>query len=400
MNLAMPSTKQLNLPAEVSVADLVDRAVTIGDRFATTAFLIDQEGSFPNDEFGQLHEAGLLAYPLRKAQEGQLLDALDGATAWPGVTSSLLRILEEVGRGNLAVGRLYEGHVNALLLIQQFGRPDQRARWAEDVRAGKIFGVWNTQAADGVKFGPVGDDGSVVLGGVKTFASGAGHIARPIVTGANPDGGWQMAVIPTDEVDAAVDRSSWRPLGMYASASYRIDLGGVRISSERCLLGRPGDYFREPWFSGGAIRFAAVQLGGIRALLDATVDTLRRFDRADDPYQRARVGTMAIAVESGRQWLRAAGAAADRVGEDPTPEVISATITHAQMTRTAVEAIGQDVLRLAEQCVGARGLLRPHPVERIGRDLTIYLRQPGPDSALAQIGQARLEGRPGPDGWF
>jgi len=38
-------------------------------------------------------------------------------------------------------------------------------------------------------------------------------------------------------------------------------------------------------------------------------------------------------------------------------------------------------------------LLHPHPIERIGRDLTLYLRQPGPDAALAQVGEAWLDGR-------
>ncbi len=387
---AMERSQEYAEGPEVAPATLVERAVGLGDRFAAKAVLIDRDGAFPEEEFAQLHRSGLLAAPLEMWPS----PGSGGTAATPGPTSSLLRILEEIGRGNLAVGRLYEGHVNALLLIQQFGRPDQQAAWAADVRRGKVFGVWNTQAADGVHFGAVDATGLIELRGSKTFASGAGHVERPIITGAMPDGLWQMAVVPLDEGDAAIDRSWWQPLGMRASASYRIDLGGVRIA-RRCLLGDPGEYFREPWFSGGAIRFAAVQLGGIRALRDATVVALREFGRTDDPYQRARVGTMAIAVESGRQWLRAAGEVADRVGDDPSREVVAATITHAQMTRTAIEAIGQDVLRLAEQCVGARGLLRPHPIERIGRDLTMYLRQPGPDAALAQVGQAWLEAGPG-----
>ena len=37
-----------------------------------------------------------------------------------------------------------------------------------------------------------------------------------------------------------------------------------------------------------------------------------------------------------------------------------------------------------------RGLLQPHPIERIGRDLTLYLRQPAPDAALANAGAYTL----------
>ena len=48
------------------------------------------------------------------------------------------------------------------------------------------------------------------------------------------------------------------------------------------------------------------------------------------------------------------------------------------------------VLPLAERCVGARGLLRPEPFERLHRDLTHYLRQPAPDAALADAGRYAL----------
>ena len=54
---------------------------------------------------------------------------------------------------------------------------------------------------------------------------------------------------------------------MRASASFKIDFSGVEVSGDD-LIGAPGDYHREPYFSGGAIRFAAVQLGGAEALLD------------------------------------------------------------------------------------------------------------------------------------
>ncbi len=377
---------------------LIGAAGDLADRFAEAADAIDHEGAFPRDEFAQLHHSGLLTASLAEHLGGVSLGLLGirKRPPRPGATFALLRVLEEVGRGNLAVGRLFEGHVNALLLIQRFARPEQQEDWAADARSGRIFGVWNTQGADGVRFGEAAPDGRVEVLGSKTFASGAGYVARPIVTGARPDGLWQMAVVPIDELDVEIDETWWRPLGMRASASHRVDFGGVRIVAKECLLGGPGEYFQEPWFSGGAIRFAAVQLGGARALLDATVVSLREFGRTEDPYQRTRVGQMAIAVESGRQWLRAAAEVADRVVDASDRASVAAAITHSQMTRTAIESICQDVLRLAEQSVGSRGLLRPHPIERVGRDLTLYLRQPGPDSALAQVGQTWLEGNPTP----
>ena len=58
-----------------------------------------------------------------------------------------------------------------------------------------------------------------------------------------------------------------------------------------------------------------------------------------------------------------------------------------------MDRVAAPVVRLAERCVGARGLLEPLPFERLHRDLTHYLRQPAPDGALADVGRFVLEGK-------
>ncbi len=291
------------------LAGTLDQAAAIAARCHASAAAIDVDGAFPTREFGWLAEAGLLAAPLRRDLGGL------GMGSEPGGTGPLLQLLKRIGRGNLAVGRLYEGHVNALLLIQAFGTPEQVEGYAADARAGLRFAVWNTEGADGIRFEPLGSGRWRMLG-AKTFASGAGSVERPIVPGALPDGGWQMVVVASERAEEAViDADSWHPLGMRASASTRVDYPGVELEPGD-LLGGAGDYRREPAFSGGAIRFAAVQLGGAEALFEATRTHLRRTGRADDPYQKARLGEMAIAVEAGNLWLDGAA----RSAEDPASE--------------------------------------------------------------------------------
>jgi len=46
-----------------------------------------------------------------------------------------------------------------------------------------------------------------------------------------------------------------------------------------------------------------------------------------------------------------------------------------------------EVIQACERSVGTRGLLPPTPIERIIRDLTLYLRQPAFDAALVNVGQ-------------
>lgn len=363
---------RLNTPEQAVAA-----ASKLVARLAAQAAQTDVVGAFPTQEFDWLREAGLLTATLPPALGGAGLHA-------PAATGALLQLLRHVGRGNLAVGRVLEGHLNALLLMQLFGLPDQRVRYAADARAGHLFGVWNTEdPAEGVKLEPL-PNGRYRLRGAKTFASGAGHLTRPLITGALPGKqGWQLFILPADLQPPVLDRSFWRPLGMRATASFKADLTGLEIGPAD-LVGQPGDYYRQPWFGGGAIRFAAVQLGGAEAVFNETRRFLRSLGRTDDPYQRQRLGELAMLIESGGQWLRAAAEHAARPAALSQPEP---TIAYANLVRTAIEDVCLRTLQLAERSVGARGLLQPLPFERLHRDLTHYLRQPAPDGAQADAGR-------------
>lgn len=367
------------------VQRLLEVATVVAEICAGEAAGVDFDEGFPVESFRAIADAGLLAAPLPKVLGGA---GLAGDEC--GATLAQLQLLKTIGRGNLAVGRVFEGHVNALLLVALYGTPGQRETLAADARERrKIFGVWNTEAADGVRIERAGA-GRFRLSGAKTFASGAGFVDRPFVNAALPDRGWQMTVVPMEAVGARLDSSWWRPPGMRATRSLRVDFTGVELAEEN-LIGAPDDYYRQPWFSGGAIRFAAVHLGGAEALLDATREYLRRLNRVDDPYQKARVGEMAIKVETGNLWLRGAASAVDaylRGGRNDSDR--ERLVAYANMMRTAIEQICVDVMTLCERSVGARGLMRDLPIERIIRDLTFYLRQPAPDAALADVGRFAL----------
>jgi alkylation response protein AidB-like acyl-CoA dehydrogenase len=319
----------------------------------------DQDGAFPVTAFKGLRQLGLVANPpLQTAQAPQLF-----------------RVLAAVGRGDLSVGRIFEGHINALLLIHLFGNLEQRAGYQRLASDGSLFGVWNTDQVDS----PVILKEGYLLG-KKNFASGVDGLSYAVVT-ASTNFGRQMAIVPVDRLP--VDRSWWHPLGMRASGSHVVDFAGVAIKAES-LLGAPGDYIKEPWFSAGAIRFAAVHVGGMHAVLDTAADHLRNCGRIDDPYQQHRIGKMATEVGTGYAWLDHAArywAKIKRLEHASTTAALSAA-------RLAIERAALNVLEIAERSVGASGMIQPHPLERLMRDLRTYLRQPNPDAALSAIGRA------------
>ena len=363
-------------------SSVLAQASAIAELFAGWGADTFATGGYPHREMNTLRKEGFLATTL----PGRELDGSEPTTA------KLLQLLKLIGRGNLSVGRIYEGHVNAIELIRLYGRPEQQERWYADVEAGHLFGVWNTEMRDGVHLhGESTPAQGVQLGllkGSKSFCSGSTHVTRPVITGTyhGADGaklGWQMLIPHLDELELPVDVSFWTPLGMQNSVSHKIDFTGTPFY-EGQLLGSADDYGIQPHFSGGAIRFAAVHLGGAEALVDATVAFLRRVGRTDDCHQRTRLGKMAILVESGNQWLQRAGHIHD------TCQDAERVITMANMTRTAIADICTECLQLAERSVGSRGLMHPGALARLHTDLSMYLRQPAPDATLEQVGDYHL----------
>jgi alkylation response protein AidB-like acyl-CoA dehydrogenase len=323
----------------------------------------DQDGRFPKSAFEALRRLGVTGRPPLASDEAQ----------------SLFRILAAVGRGDLSVARIFEGHVNALLLIRLFGSEAQLEHHASLASSGELYGIWNTDVpGEAVAL----EDG--ILRGRKNFASGVEGINHALVTAQTPQGR-QLVIVPTAGLE--IDRSWWHPLGMRASGSHVVYFQST-VSTDQQLLGTPGDYLKEPWFSGGAIRFAAAHVGGMHAILDVVVAHLKKAKRAENPHQQHRLGEMGIRVGAAYSWLDHAAKQWSAIGSVSDNEVIASL----SAARLAIERSALDVLELAERSVGAAGMLAPHALERLIRDLRTYLRQPNPDAALATVGAAVASG--------
>ncbi len=338
----------------------------VADEAARRGEALDHDGAFPVADVEALGRHGLLAAPLPADLGGAELLAPAGAEA-------LASVLAAIGGGSLPLGRLYEGHVNALALILAYGTREQARAAAARAGSGHLLAVWNTEAAPGLRL--VADGPRLRLEGAKILASGAGFVRHPLVTAR--DGAGRLLMVAPDAAGAPADLSGWRAHGMRASASGRVDFSGVEIDAE-AIVGADDDYHRQPMFSAGAWRFAAVHFGAMAALFDLARDHLVKAGRADDPHQKARLGTAAIAVETARLWVFSAARRAQRPNEP------AAAVAYVNLARLAVERAGLDLLELVHRSVGLSGFMRPHPIERLTRDLATYLRQPAPDQALTE----------------
>ncbi len=292
----------------------------------------------------------------------------------------LAGVLRRVGGADLSAGRLFEGHVNAVKLVDRYAGPQAATTFFAEVAAGAWSGVWNAEAPPGLRL----ENGR--LDGRKVWCSGAGFLTRPLVTARDGDGAVRL-LAPRDTGRA--DVSGWTPAGMRATATGTVDFTGVAPAPDE-TVGEPGDYYRAPLFKGGAWRFLAVHLGAMERLERLLADHLRTRGRTGDPHQRARFAEAADAVETARLWV----ASAARRAEDGTGDPDAAE-AYVNLARGAVERAATELLGLVDRSVGLEGRMRPSRIERVARDLATYLRQPFPDGARDAAAAHRLEGAPG-----
>ncbi|MFW8637551.1 hypothetical protein [Cribrihabitans pelagius] len=173
----------------------------------------------------------------------------------------IARGLMQVGAANLSIGRLWEGHVNALRLIRLHGSAALQRDVDRWIAGGALLGVWG---ADGRV--PVTLDASGAhLDGCKRFASGLGTVSHALVTVGSASEVRLALVDVTDQGRA--DPSGWDMQGMRATASGGYDFCGLRVQDIR-WVGGPGVYLQEPHFVGGVWRIAALQAGAAIGLLD------------------------------------------------------------------------------------------------------------------------------------
>ena len=360
--------------AAVTDSDERSAALCVGASAALRAAELDRDSAFPEADIAQLHRSGLLLAPFPTAMGGSALgsDAAD--------PTRLMDILVAVGRGSLSLGRLYEGHVNAVKLVMHYGNAANVALLLDEARQGGISGVW--MAEDGAPLRlEVSPDGTV-LQGRKILASGSGSIRRPLLA-ARSDAG-SIMVIPRIEESDRVCTDQWTVHGMRATATGTVDFSGIRVGKDE-IVGKPDDYMTSPLFRGGAWRVIAVQLGGVEAVMQLYTSQLASSRGADHPLQLARLGEALIAVETARLWVGKACRTAEAA--NGKPEAIDA---YVDLARNAFEQAALRVIACAQKAIGLRAFTRPNSLERVIRDLTTYMRQPGLDGSLMSAAKRHL----------
>lgn len=296
----------------------------------------------------------------------------------------LLQKLFGIGQTNLSMARLVEGHVDAVQIVARYGTDVQREHLGKALANGALLGVWNAPHSE---FSLRIEKSE--LNGAKSYASGAGIITHALVTaeagGASP----QLILLDLERDVPTLDREFWCPIGMKPTATYQVFWDRVPVDPIQ-WVGEAGVYESEPWFSAGALRFVAAQAGAITAIIQETLRHLENRDRTSNPFQQERLATMLFLQ---RSVIASLENASDRIEGD-----VGQLLAEVALARCTAYRFGDEILKLAQQCVGLQGLMENHPLSEKIADLMVYLRQPGPDAQTVKTAQALADGSLEP-GW-
>ena len=379
----------------VSFAELKALKKLATEEFASRASEYDKTFTFPTANFQSLLREGLNAPTISKEFGGLGLgnDKKNIRKLWAMTT--------EIAKADMSTARCWEGHNNALMLLDNLGTYIQKEKWFSGVvNQGEIWTVWSGEPLlkmpgqkQSIGTTLTKNKDGYILNGSKVFCSSApGATWANLLVNTQGVGAARHAngspesviMLACDLSDPSVtfDDSWWKPMGMRGSVSYKVNFNETFIPYEN-EIGKPGQFLMEDWQTRWIPQYAATFLGGAEAAYEYSLKHIESQKRESDPFIQHRVGKMAINIQSAHMWLDHAAKLWDE-GKIKEAQVAG------NMVRYQVEQLANDTIEHAVHACGARSLIQPSPLERILRDLKLYTKHDNADQLLATIGRSIL----------
>ncbi|KAA1246569.1 acyl-CoA dehydrogenase family protein [Aquimarina sp. RZ0] len=365
------------------------------EEFAPRANEYDTTYTFPKENFQALFRTGLNA-PTISAEFGGLGLGNNRANI-----RDLWTMTTEIAKADMATARCWEGHANALMLLDNLATYAQKEKWFTGiVQRGDIWTVWSGEPLLKIpgqtqKIGTtvIKTEEGYIINGSKVFCSSAsGANWANLLVNLEGSGGARHAdgspesviMLACDLSDPTIsfDDSWWKPMGMRGSVSYKVNFNNTFIPFGN-QIGKPGQFLLEEWQTRWIPQYAATFLGGAQAAYEYTLTHIEKQQRQQDPFIQHRIAKMAINIQSAHMWLDNAANLWDKNNIDAAQAI-------GNMVRYQVEQLASQTLEHAIHSCGARSLIQPSPLERISRDLTLYTRHDNDDQLLATIGKSVL----------
>jgi alkylation response protein AidB-like acyl-CoA dehydrogenase len=299
------------------------------------------------------------------------LARLAGDVRWAALGwSELVDVLLSIGRTDVPLSRLVEGHADAQRILHQAG--------AKAV-PGALYGVWASRSQQtGVTATRSGT--AYVLDGTLRFASGLGVIDRALLpVWPDPDHHVLLDLPVTGGGDTwVVDDAQWVTSAMEVSRSHTVAVRRHPVPLT-ARVGPDDFYLSRPQFFPGGVGVAACWLGGATRVGDLVRARLR------DPVPPAlqlRLGALRSRLAGGAALLvTAASRLNETEGDGPLSRAISAE------ARWGVAEVVHDVLDQAHRIAGPAGLAYDRELTRAVHDLRLYVLQHNADADATSLAQ-------------
>lgn len=298
--------------------------------------------------------------------------ALDLPRPGLGSTWDRWQVLARICAHDLSLGRLAEGHTDALAILAGAGHPGPGP--------GARLGVWAAGPSAEVSLTPA--TGGWRLSGRRRWCSGAASLSHALVT-AEMEGATRLVLV--DLADPAVEAQpgTWPAVGMAGSDSLDVAFDGVTVGEDD-LVGEGGFYTGRPGFWFGSMGVAACWWGGAEGVAHA----LRASASArPDPHRLAHLGAVEATLWGMGTLL---ATAARHIDADPADRTREARGLALQV-RHLVERGCTEVLERTGRATGAGPLSHDATHARRVADLPVYLRQHHGEADLAELGRLTVQ---------
>ncbi|MDD9933125.1 MAG: acyl-CoA/acyl-ACP dehydrogenase [Myxococcales bacterium] len=398
----MTDTTDIETPEEAEA--LIERCKALAPGFAERADESDRNAAFPEKNFQELKDAGLMGVMVPKSHGGM------GATF-----RTYTKAIEQLAKGDAATALAYNMHniaVGSLSEVSLEGIGGSMAKrmtafrdWVfEESVKGKVFASASSEPGLGAHFSKFQTryrrvDGGFTVSGEKSFVSIAGHADYYVVAARSEDlegsdvTPLSYLVVEADNPDIEF-QFIWDTLGMRSTSTNPMKIKDAFVPKDRLFGGSEGlalyKIIKEPhWLVGG---YNGVYLGIASLAFDTMVEMLKKkripgTDRplTEDTRVQYSVGQLASRLRAARLVTDNAAMLVDT--ERGTPEANEA-IHHAKLVCSELAPwLSSQAIRLC----GASAIARRLPLERAYRDARCGGLMPATsDDCLMYLGKSAL----------
>lgn len=332
---------------------------------------MDRTAAFPYDIVRKMGELGLLGLPFPEEYGGAGADFLAYCIA-----------LEEIGRGDAAVGITIEAHTSlGSTPFFLYGTEEQKQRYLVPLARGEqlwAFGLTEPGAGSdsaGTQTRAELRGGTWYINGAKNFITNAGTdmtggVTITAVTGMQADGHKQITnfIVPQGTPGYIIG-NPYHKMGWRASDTRPLSFEDCQVPDENRLGGR-GDGFRQFMLilEAGRVAIAALSVGLAQAAYDEALRYARerqQFGKPISSFQAIefKLADMAMEIELSRlmyykaAWLHMQG----------EPFAKEAAMAKLYASETAKRCCDQAV-----QIHGGYGFMDEYPVSRFWRNVKVH----------------------------